>query len=454
MPVPIRRAIVALSCAAVFGAGCRRSSSTEHVERGKSYFEQARYQNAILEYRMALQADPKLGDVRLKLGDAYLRANEPANGLREYIRAADLLPNSVDAQVKAGQMLLVARAYEDARTRADKALALDPKSVDAQVLRGNALAGLKDFDAAVSEYQDAIALDPSQAAAYSNLATIQMVQGKRVEAEETFKKAVAAAPQSVAAHLALANFFWATGNPESAEAELKATLQLDVRDSSANRALGLFYMASGRVPEAEPYFKALAKFTPTETASLALADYYTVAKRPNDARKVLRNVATHDQGFATATVRLAALDAADGDRAQAQDRLHEVLQKHPKDPRALLLSARISVADGKRDEARRAVAAVIANEPNSQSAAQAYLLSGQIEALSDRIAEAIAAYEHVLKLQPRPWAANLALARLYLSQGNTDKASTYAQQALAIQPSNTEGQNLLIRAAIASGNLP
>ena len=79
-------------------------------KRGKTYFDQANYQNAILEFRMALQADPKLGDVRLKLGDAYLRANEPANGLREYIRAADLLPNSVDAQVKAGQMLLVARA--------------------------------------------------------------------------------------------------------------------------------------------------------------------------------------------------------------------------------------------------------------------------------------------------------------------------------------------------------
>ncbi len=197
MHQPIRSALVVLGCAAVFGAGCRKSSSAEHVQRGKSYFDQANYQNAILEFRMALQADPKLGDVRLKLGDAYLRANEPANGLREYVRAADLLPNSVDAQIKAGQMLLVARAFEDARARADKALALDAKSVDAQVLRGNALAGLKDFDAAIAEYQDAIALDPSQAAAYNNLATVQLVQGKRVEAEETFKKAVAAAPKSV-----------------------------------------------------------------------------------------------------------------------------------------------------------------------------------------------------------------------------------------------------------------
>ena len=185
MHVPIRHALVVLGCAAAFGAGCRKTSSREHVQRGKSYFDQASYQNAIMEYRMALQADPKSGEVRLKLGDAYMRANEPGNGLREYVRAADLLPNSLDAQLKAGQMLLVAHAFEDARTRADKAIALDPKSVDAQVLRGNSLAGLKDFDAAISEYQDAIALDPSQAAAYSNLATVQLVQGKRAEAEES-----------------------------------------------------------------------------------------------------------------------------------------------------------------------------------------------------------------------------------------------------------------------------
>ena len=31
----------------------------------------------------------------------------------------------------------------------------------------------------------------------------------------------------------------------------------------------------------------LARFTPTDKASLALADYYTVAKRPADARQVL-----------------------------------------------------------------------------------------------------------------------------------------------------------------------
>ena len=209
---------------------------------------------------MALQTDPKLGDVRLKLGDAYLRANEPGNGLREYVRAADLLPNSLDAQVKAGQMLLVARAFEDARARADKAIALDAKSVDAQVLRGNALAGLKDFDAAVAEYQDAIALDPSQNAAYSNLGHPAAGPGQTRSRRKRHSRRPSRRRRN--------RFRRVSRSPTSSGRQgigraprttLKAALQIDVKDIAANRALGLFYMASGRVPEAEPYFDALAK---------------------------------------------------------------------------------------------------------------------------------------------------------------------------------------------------
>ena len=53
----------------------------------------------------ALQSNPKLGDVRLKLGDAYMGINDPRNAIREYVRAADLLPDSVEAHIKAGRLL-------------------------------------------------------------------------------------------------------------------------------------------------------------------------------------------------------------------------------------------------------------------------------------------------------------------------------------------------------------
>jgi len=453
MRIPARAALAVVGCVVLAGAACRKPSAAEHVKRGTTYVDDGRYQEAIVEFRSALQADPRLGEVRQKLGDAYLHVKDPKNALREYVRAADLLPKNADAQRMAARMLILARLFEDARVRADRAIELDPKNVEAQVLRGNALAGLKDFDAAISDFEDAIALDPAKDIGYRNIATIQFAQGKTAEAEETFKKAVAAAPKSLEAHLALANFYWATSRPTDAESTLQTALRIDSNSIAANRALGLFYMASGRVAEAEPYFSTIARLNHTDQAALALADYYTVARRHDDARKLLRELAGRPAVYAAATVRLAALDAADGDRAQAQDRLREVLEKQPKDATALLLSARLFVADGKRTEARKAVAAVIANDAASPSAAMAYMLSGQIEAASDRPDLAIPAYEQVLKLQARPLGADLALARIYLARRDAAKATTYAQQALVVQPNNPDAQSLLIRAELQGGDV-
>jgi tetratricopeptide (TPR) repeat protein len=449
----LKRCALGIVVVCVAFAGCGRGKAAEHARRGDTYIENKRYQEAVIEYRAALQADAKLGDVRLKLGNAYMVLNDPRNALREYVRAADLLPDSVEAHLKAGRLLLVARQFEDAKGHAERAIALDRKNVEAQILRGNTLAGLKDFDAAMAEYQEAIALDASQTTAYSNLGILQLAKGNKEEAEATFKRAVDASPQSLPARFALANFYAAAGNVAEAENTLKAALQLDPINVDANRALGLFYLQSGRIGDAEPFFSAVANFAKSDAGSLALADYYSIAKRPDDARRVLHELAGKETVYARASVRLAALDAAEGRRSQAQALLREVLEKHPKDNSALLLSARLYVVDGKRAEARQAVSAVIANEPASANAVQALMLSGQIETSSDRNDLAIKAYEQVLKLQGRPLAANLALARIYLSRGDASKAATYAQQALAIQPNFPDAQNILIRAAIISGDL-
>jgi tetratricopeptide (TPR) repeat protein len=432
-------------------SACRRRNAAEHVKKAQTYSEAQQYSEAALEYRTALQQDGQNGDVHLKLADTYMQLTDARNALREYVRAADLLPKSVEAQLKAGELLLAARQFEDAKTRADKAIDLDPKSVDAQVLRGNALAGLKDLDAAMGEYQDAIALDPKSPTAYDNLAVLQLARGKREEAEATFKSAIQAVPSSVPARLALANFYWSLGRRDEAETVLKATVALDKDNLTANRALGLFYVATNRVADAEPYFVALTRKSSDE-AALTLADYYVIANRKDEARTILKERAKQPKAFAAANIRIASLDAGEGHLADAQQRLREVLDKEPKNATALLLSARISIADGKRDAARTSAQAVINNDPVSTSAAAAWMLVGSIDATSDRFEDAIHAYEQVLKLQARPQRAVLALALLYLGRANADKATSYAQQALSMQPGDPDSQAVLIRADLLKGD--
>jgi putative PEP-CTERM system TPR-repeat lipoprotein len=451
-----RAALVAVisSMTASLGMSCSKPSADEHLRRGNQDVEQSHLQEAVIEYRLALQADPKRGDIRLKLADTYVRLKDGSAALQEYARAADLLPNDATAQLKSGTLLLMAGRFDDAKARANKMLALDPKSADGQILMGNALAGLKDLDGAIADYQEAIALNPTQEQAYANLGAIQFARGQRTEAEATFRKAVAAAPTSVPARMALANFLWSSGRAPEAEQSLKDALALDPTNLSANRALGMFYVASNRAQEAEPYFQAIAATAKSTPATLSLADYYVVMQRFDDARKILTTLASNPTAYATATTRLAAIDATQGQRAQAESKLREVLDKYPKDASARLLSARLLVLDGKRDEALANANLVATQDPNAPAAAEAYYLIGRIQTSLDRPEEAIKAYEEVLKRQPQPVAADLALAALHLTAGSLDKATTYAHQALAIQPKSPQARALMVRILLAQHKMP
>src|SRR5580765_791752 len=107
-----RHRLLALGLAALLTSlGCRTTpdvAKQEHLKRGDRYVEQGKLHEAVVQYRNALQQDPRFGEARLKLADVYTKQGDMRNAYREYIRAADLLPNNVDAQVKAAGMLLMA----------------------------------------------------------------------------------------------------------------------------------------------------------------------------------------------------------------------------------------------------------------------------------------------------------------------------------------------------------
>lgn len=446
------RLLLAIAIVGLLSA-CRQPSADEHVKRATAYADQSRLAEAIIEYRHALQLEPRRADIRAKLADAYTAIRDVGNARKEYVRVADLLPDDPAAQLRAGNTLLQAGSFADAKSRATRVLALDRRNVAAQILLGNALAGLKDLDGAISEYETAIALNPAQDSAYINIGTIQLVRGKGVEAEASFRKAIEVAPKSVSARMALANFLWATSRTADAESVLKDALALDPTNLEASRALGVFYLASNRAADAEPYYMIIADTANTTLSRIGLADYYVIARRLDDARKILTELAQKPDGYAMAVTRLAAIDAMQGDRAGALTRLHDVLTRFPKDASARLLNARVLLANGRREDALAEANTLVREEPNAPEAADAYLLVGQIQAAVDRPDEAVKAFEEVLKRQSRPLAADLALASLYLGQGSIAKATSYAQQARALDHRNPYARALLVRILISKGEL-
>jgi tetratricopeptide (TPR) repeat protein len=450
--MPCRCAALVLTLL-VAAAGCSRDpdiAKREYVRSGDRYVEQQKFREAIVEYRNAVQQDPRFGEARLKLADAYLQVGEVGNAYREYVRAADLLPEDFEAQLKAGELLLLGEQYEDAQARAERALVIAPGDVKALIVRANALAGLNNVDEAIADIEEAIRSAPDQTASYASLGAIQMMKGNRDEAEAAFRKAVETDRESVQARLALANFFWTSGRWEDAEGQLKAALQIDARDALVNRALAYFYLGSDRPVEAEPYFKVVADVVPG-AGQLALADFYIARGRAAEARPIFESLMASDADTsATARLRLAALNLDAGDPAAAEKLVEAVLSAQPLHTEALMLKAQMLVLTSMFVDALAPALAAVKADPRS---AAAHFMVGRVRGARNEPLEAISAYTEALRLNPRLVAAEIELARMHLAAQQIAEADQYARSAVQKVPNAIDAHLLLARVSLLRGDL-
>ena len=447
--INFRAFLVLLACAAVACSGDPASRRQRYFESGNRYFDAGKWAEAALEYRNAIQIDPRFADARARLAESYVRLGNTRQALGELVRAADLMPHSLEAQLKAGQYLLAAGKTDDALVRANAALAIQGNSPSAHLLRGNALAGAKEFDKALAEIEEAIRLEPTRGTTYSQLGIVEHALGRAQAAEAAYLKAVSLAPRNVGVHLSLANFYWASGRIGEAERVFRQALELEPDHAVANRAMAAFAVSTGRVPEAEKYLKQLARVTGSSGA-LALADYYLAIGRTADAIDRLQPLTADASVRTVATHRIALAHARAGNRALATQLIDTLLKERPDDAQTNMVKAQLLLEDGKRDEALAYVQAAVDAEPTS--AAGQFAL-GRLHAARGDVAAAERALRKVLDINPRAAAAQTALANLQLASGDRATALRTAQEAARTAPHDLQARFGVARALLATKDL-
>src|SRR5687767_6982830 len=380
-----------------------QATAREHLEKGDTQLTRKRYPEAIIEYRRAVQADPRLGRARLQLAFAYASTGDGGNALREYARAAELLPDDDDAQAQAGSFMLMAGRFQDAEALAARMLQRDPNSVQGHILRANALSGLKDLDGAIAEFEKALSLDPNRATTYAELGSVQLASGNRDAADKAFRKAIEIDPKSAKAHLAFAHFLWNTGSLPEGEKEMRTALELDPQLVIAHRAMAMYLIMTRRAAEAEPHLKAVAEHTPTADGEFVLAEYYVRLNRHAEARAVLTPLLQDKDAFVGASLRLARLDAI----------------------------------AGKYADAHRIIDAVLAREANN---VEALVTRGKLFLAENNSVNALSTLQTAVNSHPQSIEANLALAQTYSIRGQVKEATTAYNDALKIDGNNIEGR--------------
>lgn len=446
-PAPGWRGLAVLAVlTGVLVAGCSDPEvrKKEYYDRGVALAAEQNYAEAILEFRNALKQDPRYGEARLALADAFAARGDGRQSAREYIRAAELLPESAEAQRKAAFVLLRGGEFERARKLAEASLAQE-KTIDALIILANAQAGLKQPDDAMASLEDAIQLAPDDPRGYTSLGTLEAVQGDKVEAEASYRRAVGVDPKALAPRLALAYFYWSDNRVADAEPELNAAREIAPDDPLTNRMLALFYLTQRRPAEAEAPLKKLAAANDTN-GTLTLGDLYVAQDKPDQARPLYESLKAKTDARSTAVARLAALDYAAGRTDAAHATLNEALSTLPNDVPLLTLKSRWLAREGKLDEAvanaRKAVA-VDANAANAQYALGVALAArGETE-------EATKAFTETLRINPQASLAQIGMSRMLLAKGDPAGALGHAQAARKAQPTSPEARLEVARALMA-----
>ena len=232
---------------------------------------------------------------------------------------------------------------------------------------------------------------------------------------------------------------------------MREALALDPKNVIANRAVAMYYLLSNRPQDAEPHLKVVADTSPGPEAKYYLAEYYMRTNRLDDAREILTPLAADDASFVDATVRLARIDAMQKKNAEAYRLLEAALAREPKHTDALIVRGKLQLSEGNTINALSSYQAATEANPRSVEArvglAQTYALRGAYK-------EATAAFNEAMNLNPSHVDARIGLAKVHIETGAAAEGVPLLLQVVEQQPQHVEARLLLAHGLMAAGDLP
>jgi tetratricopeptide (TPR) repeat protein len=136
---------------------------------GVALMDKGSTEAAIAEFRRALEIAPGDAEIHNNMGMALRRGGRLEEALAQYTQALDIRPDDFGANFNLGNALLQAGRVDEAITRYGRALEVSPDNVDAHINLGNAFRRTGRIDSALDEYRRALEIEPGNATARANL---------------------------------------------------------------------------------------------------------------------------------------------------------------------------------------------------------------------------------------------------------------------------------------------
>jgi tetratricopeptide (TPR) repeat protein len=391
----------------VVGCSSREEKTAEFISKGDKLLSSGDPVLAVLEYKNALQLDPKSARANLGLGKAYLQQKDPRKAYGAFQGALELDPTLDEARLEVASLLAAHGEPQKALDEIQKIAKPAPWQPRLDITRARALVALK-------QYKEALAVLKALKESEGNpdvqgLLSIAFKEtGDFGAMELAAGRWRTAAPQAPHSYLFMAQYAAGKGDRARAVRELDGMVQANPGESGAFLLKAQALEGLNLMEEAEAAYAAL----PSEPQLLKARVAFLMKRgKTDDAGKVLK----------------------------------EVLDKNPRDVDALLQQTQLLVVREKKAEALEVLEKALQTDIQGGDRERFILAKATLKAAEGDTDTAMQLCNDVLKQNQGNLDAHLLLGNLLLAYGRTEEAETHLNQAAVGKPNDPKAQILLAR---------
>jgi len=270
----------------------KKEEAALHLKKGDAKLNDKDFEEAIEEFRKAIELDPESADAHHALGLAYLKTGEKVKALKALKEATRLRPDWPEAHYDLGQ------AYYD----------------------------FGDYKSAAGSFEEAIRLRPDFFDALIELSATYQHSGLHPRSVEVLRRAVLLRPDHIDAKIALGRALLLSAQPQEAMEILEEVVRLNPANALAYSMLGESYRSLGKFEEALNALNQALRISPEDPVALNyLGTLFESLDRQQDAIAVYKQAIVAKPDYAETHYNLALLLLSLGDRNQA-DREYDILR--------------------------------------------------------------------------------------------------------------------------------
>jgi len=386
-------------------------------------------------FQRASQLSPEAAQPRTGLGLSRIAAGDTASGVEELEHATELDAGNQQADVALITALLRSREYDKALEAVDRMQKkAEPTNALPSNLRGSVLAAKGDLPGARAAFEKALQSDPKFLAAASNLATLDLREGRPGDARQRYETLLAKDPKNTQAGVSLAILMARTGSTrDEVLGQLKRTREANPDAVLPILATARYLMETNTPKDAIPMLQEAANRNPSDARILdQLAMAFRQSGQSEQAIANWEKVLRLNPKAALAQFRIGETQLAGGNRdaALASFRKASTIAPEAIEPRAA--TAALLQQMGRKDEAMRIATTMRENE---KTKVPGLMLEGDLNAANGKLPEAIEKYRAAFAAQ-KALPIGSKLHRALLAAKKEDEADRMLRDWIRVQPAD------------------